>query len=72
MPKKIRELKAMLVRAGFELVAGGGKGSHSKWRHPSLPRFILLSGNDGDDARRYHERKVEQAIQESRMGRRSH
>src|SRR5215208_5227731 len=36
MPKKIRELKAMLRQSGWYLVPGGGKGSHTKWRHPKF------------------------------------
>ena len=58
MPKKIRELKAMLRQSGWYLVPGGGKGSHTKWRHPKVRRAITLSGGDGDDAQRYQEREV--------------
>ncbi|AGY56892.1 type II toxin-antitoxin system HicA family toxin [Gloeobacter kilaueensis] len=62
MPKKIRELKAMLLKAGF--LWEPGKGSHTKWTHPELPQFtIILSGNDGDDARRYQEKSVASALQ---------
>jgi predicted RNA binding protein YcfA (HicA-like mRNA interferase family) len=32
MPKKIRELKAMLRKAGFRWRPG--KGSHTIWEHP--------------------------------------
>jgi predicted RNA binding protein YcfA (HicA-like mRNA interferase family) len=32
MPKKIKELKAMLLKEGFTLKSG--KGSHTKWYHP--------------------------------------
>jgi predicted RNA binding protein YcfA (HicA-like mRNA interferase family) len=67
MPKKIRELKSMLLRAGFSQVAGG-KGSHTKWRHPNLSRTLTLSGNDGGDARRYQEKDVDEAIHDSRTG----
>jgi len=65
MPKKIRQLKAMLSQAGFEQVAGGGKGSHTKWRHPRVNRKVVLSGNDGDDADRYQEKDVERAVREA-------
>ena len=34
MPKKLRELKAMLRQAGF--VPRAGKGSHMVWSHPDL------------------------------------
>jgi hypothetical protein len=36
MPKKIRELKRMLLKAGFELLPGRGKGSHCVYKHPLL------------------------------------
>jgi predicted RNA binding protein YcfA (HicA-like mRNA interferase family) len=65
MPKKIRELKAMLRRAGWLQVPGAGKGSHSKWAHAFVARKVILSGNDGDDAKRKQERDVEIAVQEA-------
>lgn len=67
MPKKNRELKAMLRRAGFTQISGG-KGSHSKWRHPNLSRTLTLSGQDGADARKYQEKNVEDAIRDSQTG----
>ena len=60
MPKKIRQLKAMLRRAGF--VCRPGKGSHTVWTHSKLPDSVVLSGNDGHDARRYQERMVQEAV----------
>jgi len=62
MPKKIRDLIADLEKAGF--VNRGGKGSHRNFEHPRGLR-ITLSGQKGDDARRYQEREVKQKIQES-------
>jgi predicted RNA binding protein YcfA (HicA-like mRNA interferase family) len=54
MPKKIRQLKSMLLKAGF--VCRPGKGSHTSWTHPGLPgKALTLSGHDGDDARHYQE-----------------
>lgn len=64
MPKKIRELIALLSKAGFE--NRGGKGSHRNFQHPMGVR-VTLSGNLGDDARRYQEREVEQRIKESQQ-----
>lgn len=64
MPKKIRDLKAMLRQAGWQLVAGG-KGSHSKWQHGAVQRVIILSGNDGDDAKRYQEKDIARAVREA-------
>jgi predicted RNA binding protein YcfA (HicA-like mRNA interferase family) len=62
MPKKIRELKSMLRKAGFTY--SSGKGSHTKWYHPLLPTPITLSGNDGDDAKSYQEKDVNNALQQ--------
>ena len=62
MPRKIRELKADLRRAGFVLLPGQGKGSHAKWKHPVLADPVLLAGHDGDDVRQYQERTVLGAI----------
>jgi predicted RNA binding protein YcfA (HicA-like mRNA interferase family) len=69
MPRKIRELKADLRRAGF--IEQPGKGSHAGWRHPLVPGKVTLSGNDGDDAQRYQERDVRDALAQLRdVGRR--
>jgi predicted RNA binding protein YcfA (HicA-like mRNA interferase family) len=65
MPKKIRDLKALLRSAGWIEVAGGGKGSHSKWAHPRMARRIILSGKDGNDALRYQEKDVSRAVAEA-------
>jgi len=59
MPKKIRDLIKALEKAGFE--NRGGKGSHRNFKHPAGTR-ITLSGKSGDDAKRYQERAVEQAL----------
>lgn len=56
MPRKIRELKADLRRAGFG--EEPGKGSHTGWRHPLLLDKLTLSGRDGDDAKPYQEKLV--------------
>jgi len=60
MPKKIRELKSLLSKAGFTCLPG--KGSHTKWFHPLLPGKLTLSGKDGDDAKPYQEKDVNGAI----------
>ena len=61
MPKKIRELKSLLLKAGFSWRPG--KGSHTKWIHPLLLGNITLSGKDGDDAKPYQEKDVNNALQ---------
>jgi predicted RNA binding protein YcfA (HicA-like mRNA interferase family) len=65
MPKKIRDLKALLRGSGWTEVAGGGKGSHTKWAHRRVARRITLSGKDGDDAHRYQEKDVARAVAEA-------
>jgi predicted RNA binding protein YcfA (HicA-like mRNA interferase family) len=62
MPKKIRELKAILRRTGFTWRPG--KGSHTQWLHPLLPEDpITIAGKDGSDAKLYLERQVAKVLQ---------
>ena len=61
MPQKIRELKSRLKKAGF--IYRSAKGSHTRWYHPLLPNDpITLSGKDGDDAKKYQEKEVNQKL----------
>ena len=62
MPKKIRELKKMLQKAGFLQLLG--KGSHTNWIHPLYSGKVTVSGKDSKDARSYQEKEVKQAIEE--------
>ncbi|MGL5874343.1 MAG: type II toxin-antitoxin system HicA family toxin [Xenococcaceae cyanobacterium] len=62
MPKKIRELKAMLLKAGFTYRSG--KGSHTVWSHPLLEYSLIMSGKDGADADRYQEKDVRNAFRD--------
>mgnify|MGYP005853153569 CR=1 FL=1 len=62
MPKKIRELKSLLLKAGF--VCEPGKGSHTKWSHSLLVGKLTLSGKDGDDAKRYQEKDVTNVLKQ--------
>ncbi len=64
MPRKIRELIADLEAAGFQ--NRGGKCSHRNFVHPKVVKPITLSGKAGDDAKKYQERAVSKAIEESR------
>jgi predicted RNA binding protein YcfA (HicA-like mRNA interferase family) len=65
MPRKIRQLKADLRQAGAVQVAQ--RGSHTKWEHPSVPGTLIeLSGNDGDDAKPYHEKNMRAALRRIR------
>lgn len=62
MPKKVRELKQILKKAGFQKVPG--KGSHTNWTHPLYSGKVTISGKDGNDAKPYQEKEIRQAIQE--------
>ncbi len=62
MPKKIRELKKLLRKAGFDQRTG--KGSHTNWYHPLYSGRITISGKDGNDAKDYQENEVLKAIKE--------
>jgi predicted RNA binding protein YcfA (HicA-like mRNA interferase family) len=50
--------------AGFELVPGGGKGSHRKFTHVNYSGAVTISGDDGEDAKKYQEKQVKRAIEE--------
>jgi predicted RNA binding protein YcfA (HicA-like mRNA interferase family) len=41
-----------------------GKGSHSNWKHPQLETLITIARRDGEDAPRYLEKLVEEALKE--------
>ena len=62
MPKKILDLLKALRDAGFTEFPGAGTGSHRKLVHPKYPGSVTVSGNRGDDAKRYQEKQVAQAI----------
>jgi predicted RNA binding protein YcfA (HicA-like mRNA interferase family) len=64
VPPKVRELIADLERAGF--VDRGGKGSHRNFVHPKVAKPVVISGNPGDDGKRYQIRAVQLAIEESK------
>ena len=64
MPRKIRELIKDLETAGF--VNRGGKGSHRKFVHQEVSKFVILSGQLGADAKHYQEKAVKAAIEESK------
>ncbi len=64
MPPKIRDLIKSLEVAGF--VDRGGKGSHRNFVHSKLKKPLTVSGNPGDDAKRYQEKAVRAAIEEAK------
>jgi len=63
MPPKIRDLIRDLERAGF--VNRGGKGNHRNFAHPQVAKPITVSGNTGEDAKKYLIKAVRRAIEES-------
>ena len=64
MPRKIRELIGDLEKNGF--VNRGGKGSHRNFTHPRVARPVTISGDAGDDAKKYQEKAVKAAIEEAK------
>lgn len=56
MPRQIRELIRDLERAGFE--EKSVRGSHRKFVRGEI--VVIISGNSGDDAKRYQERAVQE------------
>lgn len=64
MPRKIRQIIKDYRKGGFEIHVEGGKGSHRKIIH-TVHRSVtvILSGQDGDDAKFYQERDLREALQ---------
>ncbi len=57
MPRKGRQLKADLRKAGFR--PERQKGSHVTWEHERYPSIaVVLAIQDGEDADPYEERAV--------------
>ncbi len=64
MPRKIRDLVADLLAAGFE--NRGGKGSHRNFHHERVIKPVTISGQLGDDVQAYQQKAVKLAIRESK------
>ena len=63
MPQKIGQLKTALIKVGCYMRPG--KGSHTVWKHTALPGFeITLAGKDGDDAKPYQEKDVQNLLRQ--------
>ncbi len=66
MPRKGRQLKADLRKAGFR--PKRQKGSHVAWEHVRYPEITVhLALGDGDDARHYQEDDIRDAIAAARL-----
>ena len=63
MPRKIRQLLKDLEKAGF--INRGGKGSHRNYTGPN-GAHVTVSGQLGEDAHHYQERKIKAAIEKSK------
>lgn len=61
MPRKKREIRQDYHKAGFTEVPG--KGSHTVFRHPLVKRNYPVAGHDGDDAKKYDEDNLHEALQ---------
>lgn len=66
MPRKIRDLLRDLRKAGFILV-DGAKGSHRKFQAKAGKIVMIIPGREGDDAKPYLERQVQEKIKESQQ-----
>lgn len=65
MPRKLRELRADLQKAGFRIERQSG--SHQVWKHPEVPDVdAVLAGKDSDDVKFYEERQVREALRRLR------
>ena len=62
MPRKIRELKAQIMREGFIHLPKRGKGSHERWRNDLLGKTLTIPGKDGDDVPRYLEKQLQELL----------
>ena len=70
MPRKIRQLKADLRKAGAYQISQ--EGSHTKWQHALVPAsMVILSGHEGDDAKPYQEKGVRDLLRRIEKAKRS-
>jgi predicted RNA binding protein YcfA (HicA-like mRNA interferase family) len=64
MPRKLRQLRAELRKAGYAL--DHTTGDHTILKHPLIPGHVNIAGNDGDDAQHYQEKAVREAVRKLR------
>ena len=70
MPRKLRQLRADLRRAGWRVSRQSGT-SHEIWKHPLLPgERVNLAGNDCADAKPYQENDVRRKVRMAEDARR--
>jgi predicted RNA binding protein YcfA (HicA-like mRNA interferase family) len=69
MPRKLRQLRSDLRRAGWAVDRQAG--SHQIWKHPLVPGTeVNLAGADGQDAHPYQERDVREAVRRAQEAQR--
>jgi len=64
MPRKLRQLRADLRKAGYR--HDHSTGDHEIWKHPLVPGHVNVAGADGKDAQPYQEKAVREAVQTAR------
>ena len=69
MPRKVRQLIADVKRVGMVLLPDRGKGSHRIFMHRESGTQVTISGHTGDDADRYQEGHVREALEAIRLWR---
>jgi hypothetical protein len=60
MPRKKRDIRRDYRSAGF--AERQGKGDHTVFSHPLVPKNYSVDGRDGADAERYDERNLQEAL----------
>lgn len=60
LPRKKRDIRRDFRAAGFR--ERQGKGDHTVFSHPLLPKNYAVDGRDGADAERYDERNLRDAL----------
>jgi len=61
MPRKKRQIRNDYRAAGF--IERQGKGDHTVFSYPGLPKRYAVDGSDGADAKPYDERDLRAALQ---------
>ena len=60
MPRKKRQIRNDYRAAGFS--ERQGKGDHTVFSYPGLPKHYAVDGSDGADARPYDEQDLRAAL----------
>ncbi len=63
MPKKIRAVEKLIIKAGW--INRGDKGNHRNYVHPGTGAVVTLCGKSGDDCPRYVESQITIALEQN-------